>query len=209
MDIEKLNEDMTALLRGEIIDVPEFNFLIGVREYHGHYLKIEEKDVVIMEGIHSLNPKMTYALNDEDKYRIYVSPLNQLYVTCGTEDSEPHKVSTIDSRLLRRMVRDNRCRGNSPEKTLEMWASVRKGEEKYIFPYEDQADVMFNSGLLYEYSAIKAEAVRLLEMVGESSPYYQDVCRLKKFMDVFCEMDTECIPPSSILREFIGGSCFE
>ncbi len=172
MDLETLNRDMTRLLDGEEIELPVFNFKTGVREYHGDLLKIGENDVIIMEGIHSLNPKMTYGLADEDKYKIYVSSLNQLYVE--GEDGEPAKVSTIDSRLLRRIVRDSRTRGNDVEKTLSMWSSVRRGEEKYIFPYESEADEMFNSGLLYEYTAIRREARPLLLGVDETSEHYQD-----------------------------------
>lgn len=206
MDLETLNRDMTRLLDGEEIELPVFNFKTGVREYHGDLLKIGENDVIIMEGIHSLNPKMTYGLADEDKYKIYISPLNQLYVE--GEDGEPAKVSTIDSRLLRRIVRDSRTRGNDVEKTLSMWNSVRRGEEKYIFPYESEADEMFNSGLLYEYTAIRREARPLLLGVDETSEHYQDAARLLRLIDMFHDIDTEYIPANSILREFIGGGCF-
>ena len=124
------------------------------------------------------------------------------------EDGEPAKVSTIDSRLLRRIVRDSRTRGNDVEKTLSMWSSVRRGEEKYIFPYESEADEMFNSGLLYEYTAIRREARPLLFGVDETSEHYQDAARLLRLIDMFHDIDTEYIPANSILREFIGGGCF-
>ncbi|MGN0396099.1 MAG: nucleoside kinase [Coprococcus sp.] len=202
MDIKTLNEDMVKLLEGQCIEMPEFNFKTGRREYHGHYLKIEKNDVIIMEGIHSLNPKMTYMLDKDDKFKLYISPLNQLYI------DEETKVSTMDSRLLRRMVRDNRTRGNNVEKTLSMWKSVRCGEEKNIFPYEIEADAMFNSGLLYEYTAIKPYVVPLLENIPETSSYYSDVERLKIFINRFEEIDSQYIPLNSILREFIGGGCF-
>lgn len=212
MDLELLNNDMTRLLGGEEIELPVFNFRDGVREYHGDRLRIGEKDVVVMEGIHSLNPKMTYMLDDSDKFKIYISPLNQLYIDGadgGAKPSaEPVKVSTMDSRLLRRMVRDNRSRGNDVEKTLSMWKSVRKGEEKYIFPYEGEADVMFNSGLLYEYAAIKKEAVPLLAAVPAESAWYEEAQRLLRFIDMFEDIETEYIPADSIIREFIGGGCF-
>lgn len=206
MDLRKLNEDMVRLLDGGQIELPVFNFREGVREYHGEYLQIGNEDVVIMEGIHSLNPEMTYMLGDSDKYKIYISPLNQLYV--DSEAGEPVKVSTIDSRLIRRIVRDNRTRGNGVEKTLSMWASVRRGEEKYIFPYESEADAMFNSGLLYEYTALRSAAAPLLSNVGTDSEYYEDAQRLLRFVNLFEDIDTEYIPANSILREFIGGGCF-
>ncbi|MBP3327106.1 MAG: nucleoside kinase [Coprococcus sp.] len=203
MDLKLLNNDVTGLLEGNRVELPEFNFKTGRREYHGNYLQIGEMDVLIMEGIHSLNPEMTYRLNENDKYKIYISPLNQLYIDDET------KVSTLDSRLLRRMVRDNRARGNDVEKTLSMWNSVRSGEEKYIFPYESEADAMFNSGLLYEYAAIKPYALPLLESISALAEYEADVLRLKTFLNRFEELDTEYIPLNSILREFIGGGCFK
>lgn len=208
MDLEYLNRDMTRLLEGEEIEIPVFNFKDGVREYHGNMLRIGENDVIVMEGIHSLNPEMTYMLDDSDKFKIYISPLNQLYVEDAGTGAEPTKVSTIDSRLLRRMVRDNRSRGNDVEKTLSMWGSVRKGEERYIFPYEGEADVMFNSGLLYEYTAIKKEAEPLLAAVAAESAYYDDAQRLLRFIKMFEDIETEYIPADSIIREFIGGGCF-
>lgn len=203
VDLNLLNMDMCNLLAGGDIELPEFNFKTGRREYHGNRLKIGDKDVVIMEGIHSLNPAMTWRLDSSEKFKIYISPLNQLYI------DEDTKVSTLDSRLLRRMVRDNRTRGNDVEKTLTMWSSVRKGEEKYIFPYENQADVMFNSGLLYEYAAIKPLAMPLLNQVAVSSPNYEKVNGLKDFLCRFKGMTTDIIPLNSILREFVGGGCFK
>lgn len=206
MDLETLNRDMTRLLGGEQIELPVFNFRTGEREYHGDYLKIDDHDVIIMEGIHSLNPRMTYMLDDSDKYRIYISPLNQLYI--DETGGERVKVSTMDSRLLRRMVRDYRTRGNGVEKTLSMWKSVRSGEEKYIFPYEGEADVMFNSGLLYEYTAVGSAAKPLLQSVDPDSEHYDEARRLLRFVDMFRDIDTSYIPANSILREFIGGGCF-
>ena len=207
MDLEKLNKDMCRLLSGERIEMPVFNFKTGRREYHGNYLRIEESDVIIMEGIHSLNPAMTYKLEESDKYKIYISPLNQLYI--DDKDGQRVKVSTMDSRLLRRMVRDYRTRGNDVENTLSMWRSVRNGEEKYIFPYESEADVRFNSGLLYEYTAVGKAAKPLLQAVGQGSKYYEEVQRLLKFVNMFRDIDEGCIPANSILREFIGGGCFD
>lgn len=203
LDVDKLNDDLLTLLEGKELELPVFNFKIGRREYHGDRLKIENQDVLILEGIHSLNPAMTHSLNKEDKYKIYISPLNQIHI------DEDTKVSTMDSRLLRRMVRDYRTRGHGVEKTLSMWNSVRKGEEKYIFPYESEADAMFNSGLLYEYGVIKPLARPLLELVPEESVYYQDAKRLKTFIGQFEEIPSADIPLNSILREFVGGGCFQ
>lgn len=206
VDIKKLNDDIAKLMEGQRIELPVFNFKTGEREYHGEYLQIEENDVIVMEGIHSLNPQMTYMLGDSEKYKIYISPLNQLYM--GRDGETADKVSTIDSRLLRRIVRDNRTRGNDVEKTLSMWHKVRDGEAKYIFPYEKEADVMFNSGLLYEYTAIKSEAEPLLAAVSPDSAYYQEARRLLGFVSLFRNIDTQYIPTNSIIREFIGGGCF-
>ncbi len=203
VDLKLLNEDMVRLLMGKRVEMPEFNFKTGKREYNGNYLKIDKNDVIIMEGIHSLNPEMTYLLGADDKFKIYISPLNQLYIDGNT------KVSTMDSRLLRRMIRDHRTRGNDVEKTLLMWKSVRKGEEKYIFPYENEADAMFNSGLLYEYAVIKPYILPLLDYVPAGSPCYQDAERLKAFVNRFEEFASDYVPLNSILREFIGGGCFK
>lgn len=203
VDVELLNHDMQMLLQGETVELPEFDFLNGRRLYKGDNLRIGDQDVLVLEGIHSLNPKMLYALPDEDKYRIYISPLNQL--TIDTDD----KISTIDSRLIRRIVRDNRTRGHNIERTLSMWKSVRQGEERYIFPYESNADVMFNSGLLYEYSVLKKYINPLLTEVSEKSPFYSDALRLKELTDRFVTLEDTIVPLNSILREFIGGGCFK
>lgn len=203
VDVELLNHDMQMLLQGETVELPEFDFLNGRRLYKGDNLRIGDQDVLVLEGIHSLNPKMLYALPDEDKYRIYISPLNQL--TIDTDD----KISTIDSRLIRRIVRDNQTRGHNIERTLSMWKSVRQGEERYIFPYESNADVMFNSGLLYEYSVLKKYINPLLMEVSEKSPFYSDALRLKELTDRFVTLEDTIVPLNSILREFIGGGCFK
>ncbi|RHS51599.1 nucleoside kinase [Clostridium sp. AM46-21] len=203
LDVELLNHDMNQLLCGQTVELPEFDFMNGRRLYKGDNLRIGTQDVLILEGIHSLNPKMSYALSDEDKYKIYISPLNQLMI--GSED----KISTLDSRLIRRIVRDNRTRGHDIERTLSMWQSVRQGEEQYIFPYEDNADVMFNSGLLYEYSVLKKHIEPRLMAVEETSPYYSDVLRLKELTDRFLPLEETVVPLNSILREFIGGGCFK
>ena len=194
LDVELLNHDMNQLLCGQTVELPEFDFMNGRRLYKGDNLRIGTQDVLILEGIHSLNPKMSYALSDEDKYKIYISPLNQLMI--GSED----KISTLDSRLIRRIVRDNRTRGHDIERTLSMWQSVRQGEEQYIFPYEDNADVMFNSGLLYEYSVLKKHIEPLLMAVEETSPYYSDVLRLKELTDRFLPLQHAFLRPCGCIR---------
>ncbi len=203
LDVKLFNDDMNKLLAGEETELPHFDFFTGQRLYKGDMLKIGEKDVLIIEGIHSLNPYITYNLCDDDKYKIYISPLNQLAID---EDS---KISTMDGRLIRRIVRDCRTRGHSIDKTLGMWSSVRSGEEKYIFPYENQADAMFNSGLLYEYSVMRKYAEPLIETVQKDSPYYEDAERLMNFISRFEPLSDEAIPMDSILREFIGGGICE
>lgn len=202
VDLEQLNNDMLALLRGETVEIPNFNFKLGKREYTGDYLSITENDVVIMEGIHALNPQMTFKLDQSDMFKIYISPLNQLYI-----DGE-NKVSTMDGRLIRRIVRDNRLRGNDAASTISMWKKVREGEEKHIFPYENQADVMFNSGLLYEYSVLKPFAMPLINEIKDNEKYAETAGRLIKLMDLFEEAPLDMVPCNSIVREFAGGGCF-
>ena len=202
VDLEKLNDDMLALLRGETVEIPNFNFKLGVREYNGDFLSITENDVVIMEGIHALNPQMTFKLDQSDMFKIYISPLNQLYI------DEDNKVSTMDGRLIRRIVRDNRLRGNDAASTISMWKKVRDGEEKHIFPYENQANVMFNSGLLYEYSVLKPFAMPLIYELKYNEKYAEVAGRLIKLMDLFEEAPLDMVPCNSIVREFVGGGCF-
>ncbi len=203
VDIKLFNRDMNGLLNGDRVELPFFDFITGRRIYKGDMLEIGEKDVLIIEGIHSLNPVMTYNLCEADKYKIYISPLNQLAI-----DGD-NKISTMDGRLLRRIVRDSRTRGHSIDRTLSMWSSVRQGEEKYIFPYENQADVMFNSGLLYEYSVMRNYAEPLIKMVNADSPYYMDAVRLMDFITRFTPLPDTAVPMDSILREFIGGGVCE
>lgn len=202
VDVKKFNEDMACLLRGEVINMPTFNFLIGKREYRGNTLKLEENDVLVIEGIHGLNPKMSEGLPDESKFKIYISALTQLNV------DEHNRVATTDGRLIRRIVRDARTRGNSAQRTIAMWDSVRRGEEQNIFPFQEEADVMFNSALIYELSVIKPYVEPLLFAIPRDSAEYQEAKRLLKFLDYFLGVGSEKIPNNSILREFVGGSCF-
>jgi len=202
VDVAQFNEDMAKLLQGEEIKMPTFNFLIGKREYRGNTLKLEENDVLVIEGIHGLNPKMSEGLPQDSKFKVYISALTQLNV------DEHNRIATTDGRLIRRIVRDARTRGNSAQRTIGMWDSVRRGEEQNIFPYQEEADVMFNSALIYELSVIKPYVEPLLFAIPRDSAEYQEAKRLLKFLDYFLGVSSENIPNNSILREFVGGSCF-
>lgn len=203
IDLESFNSDMDRLLKGEEVKLPTFNFTTGCREYNGETLKIGSEDVLVIEGIHGLNPAMTSRLADEDKFKIYISALTSLNV------DEHNRIPTTDGRLIRRIVRDARTRGNSAEKTIAMWNSVRRGEEENIFPYQEEADAMFNSALVYELSVIKQYAEPLLFAIPKTSPEYQEAKRLLKFLDYFLGVSGETIPINSIIREFVGGGCFK
>lgn len=203
VDVDKLNEDMNALLRGEKIELPRFNFVTGSREYKGDFLKLEKNDVLILEGIHCLNDRLSYSLPPESKFKVYISALTQLNV------DEHNRIPTTDGRLIRRMVRDARTRGTSALETIKRWTSVRKGEDKNIFPFQEQSDVMFNSALVYELAVLKLYAEPLLFSIPRNVPEYDEAKRLLKFLDYFLGIDSESIPKNSILREFIGGSCLK
>lgn len=202
IDIEQFNKDMCRLLAGETVEFPRFNFKTGMREYRGDTLTLCEDDMLVIEGIHGLNDKTSYALPDESKYRIYISALTSLNVDYH------NRIPTTDGRLLRRMVRDARTRGASAKRTIEMWPSVRKGEEENIFPFQESADAMFNSALIYELAVLKQYAEPLLFSVEPGEPEYFEAKRLLKFFEYFLGVSTESIPNNSIIREFIGGSCF-
>lgn len=203
VDVEKFNEDMCALLRGERVELPRFNFKIGKREYKGDFLQMKPNDILVIEGIHCLNDQMSYALPRESKFKIYISALTQLNI------DEHNRIPTTDGRLIRRMVRDNRTRGTSAKQTIAMWGSVRRGEEENIFPYQEEADVMFNSALIYELAVLKVYAEPLLFQIEKDAPEYQEAKRLLKFLDYFLAIPGDDVPHNSILREFMGGSCFE
>lgn len=202
LDVEQFNRDMTALLAGESVQLPTFNFKTGKREYSGKVTKLGENDILVIEGIHGLNEKMSYSLPAESKYKIYISALTTLNV------DEHNRIPTTDNRLLRRIVRDARTRGASAARTIAMWPSVRRGEEQYIFPFQEEADAMFNSAMLFELSVLKQYAEPLLFEIDKSSPEYVEAKRLLKFLDYFLPVPSEDIGKNSILREFIGGSCF-
>ncbi len=203
VDLELFNKDMKALLDGEKVDMPNFDFMSGEKIYSGDVMQMGPNDVLVVEGIHALNPASTYALPAEQSFKIYISALTQLNV------DEHNRISTTDTRLLRRIVRDARTRGNDAARSIEMWPSVRAGEEENIFPFQEEADVMFNSALIYELSAIKIFAEPLLFAVPEDSDAYYEAKRLLKFLDYFLGIDASSLPQNSLMREFIGGGCFK
>ena len=202
VDVEKFNEDMSALLRGETIDVPQFDFYEGKRIYNGEKLSLGEGDILIIEGIHCLNDEMSSSLPAESKFRIYISALSQLNVDAH------NRVPSGDGRLIRRIVRDNRSRGYGASYTIMLWNSVRAGERKNIFPYQENADVFFNSALPYEIAALKNYVMPLLLAIEDDDPAYFEARRLLKFLDYFVPLDPTLIPINSLVREFIGGGCF-
>lgn len=202
IDVEQFNKDMLALLDGKRIELPVFNFKTGKREYRGDFLQLGKEDVLVIEGIHGLNDKLSYALPRESKFKIYISALTQLNI------DEHNRIPTTDGRLIRRIVRDARTRGTSAKATIAMWPSVRRGEEQNIFPFQEEADAMFNSALIYELACLKVYAEPLLFGIERDAPEYVEAKRLLKFFDYFVPVPSEAVPQNSILREFIGGSCF-
>ena len=200
IDVELFNHDMQALLAGETVLMPTFNFKKGKREYKGDTLTMGEEDILVIEGIHGLNDRLSYSLSPENKFKIYISALTQLNI------DEHNRIPSTDGRLIRRMVRDARTRGTSAKDTIAMWPSVRRGEEENIFPYQESADVVFNSALIYELAVLKPYAEPLLFGIPRDAPEYIEAKRLLKFFDYFLTVDN--IPQNSLLREFIGGSCF-
>lgn len=203
MDLDLFRSDMTKLLTGEEIAVPCFDFTVGKKIYKGNKLKLRAGDVLVAEGIHALNPEMSMGLPDESKFKIYISALTQLNI------DRHNRIPTTDGRLIRRIVRDARTRGNDARGTIAMWQSVRRGEEKYIFPFQEEADVMFNSALIYELSVIKQYAEPLLFAVPRDCEEYYEAKRLLKFLDYFLGLEATNVPMNSILREFVGGGCFD
>nr|WP_297935759.1 nucleoside kinase [uncultured Blautia sp.] len=203
IDVKQFNEDMIRLLQGEEVELPYFNFKTGQREYRGNFMKLGKGDVLVIEGIHCLNDKLSSSLPTESKFKIYISALTQLNI------DEHNRIPTTDGRLIRRIVRDARTRGTSAKQTIAMWNSVRRGEEENIFPYQESADVMFNSALIYELAVLKLYAEPLLFSIGKDEPEYNEAKRLLKFLDYFLGVPGESIPSNSILREFVGGGCFD
>ena len=202
IDVKLFNEDMNRLLKGEAVDMPSFNFKTGKREYRGRKLVLGPDDILVIEGIHGLNDRLSQLIPPEHKFKIYISALTQLNI------DEHNPLSTTDERLIRRIVRDARTRGTNAMETIAMWPSVRKGERENIFPFQEQADVMFNSALVYELAVLKVYAEPLLFGIERECPEYLEAKRLLKLLDYFLPMPADGIPNNSLLREFVGGSCF-
>ena len=202
INLELFNDHLVRLMRGEQVRLPKFNFKKGVREKSDRVLKLSSDQPILIEGIHSLNNKLTEFIPEDHKYKIFVSALTQLNI------DKQNRIPTSDTRLIRRIVRDNLFRGHTAEDTIEMWGRVRKGEEENIYPYQENADIMFNSALIYELAVLKNCAVPLLEEIKEENPYYYEARRLLEVLDCFKNMPSDDIPNISILREFIGGSVY-
>lgn len=202
IDVKQFNDDMCRLLAGERVELPSFNFKTGKREYKGNFKQLGPDDILVIEGIHGLNEKTSYALPEESKYKIYISALTNINI------DEHNRIPTTDGRLLRRMVRDARTRGADARRTIDMWASVRRGEEQNIFPFQEDADAMFNSVLIYELAVLKQFAEPLLFQIDKGEPEYYEAKRLLKFLEYFLGVTSESLPNNSLCREFVGGSCF-
>lgn len=203
IDVPMFNDHLNRLIHGEEIDMPRYNFISGKREFLGRKLKMKNNSVLVIEGIHGLNPKLTPQIEADMKFKIYVSALTSISI------DNLNRVATTDNRLIRRIVRDYRTRGNNATDTLRRWESVRRGEDKHIFPNQEQADMIFNSSLFYELAVLKDYVRPLLREVPDTTHEFGEARRLLKFLDLFTAMDGKEIPPTSILREFIGGSAFE
>ena len=203
LDLKLLNENLRDLVAGKEVEIPEYNFLTGEREEVGTKMKVPEKNgLIIIEGIHGLNERLTQEIPRENKFKIYISCLTQLNI------DKHNRISTSDVREIRRLVRDSLSREEKGEGTLAMWASVRRGEEKHIFPYQEEADALFNSNLVYELGVLKSYALRELIKVNPSSPYYEEAKRIMRFLYCFVDIKVDLIPDDSTLKEFIGGSIF-
>lgn len=202
IDVKQFNDDMCRLLADERVELPSFNFKTGKREYKGNFKQLGPDDILVIEGIHGLNEKTSYALPEESKYKIYISALTNINI------DEHNRIPTTDGRLLRRMVRDARTRGADARRTIDMWASVRRGEEQNIFPFQEDADAMFNSVLIYELAVLKQFAEPLLFQIDKGEPEYYEAKRLLKFLEYFLGVTSESLPNNSLCREFVGGSCF-
>ncbi len=203
LDLQLFNDQLQALLRGEEVELPRFNFTAGKQEFRGEKLRIDKNMVLILEGIHALNPELTPQIPDENKFKIYVSALT----TISLDDH--NWIPTTDNRLLRRIIRDYNYRGCSAQETISRWPSVRAGEDKWIFPYQENADVMFNSALLFEFAVLRYHAEPILNSVPRNCPEYAEAYRLLKFIKYFIPVQDKEIPPTSLLREFLGGSSFK
>ena len=203
IDLARLNEDLGRLMAGESVEIPRFDFISGTRKWHDNPLQLDDRSILIMEGIHSLNPRLTPSIPDSAKFRLYAS----CFTSVAMDNTS--RIHTTDNRLLRRMIRDNATRGMSAADTIARWPSVRRGEERNIFPYQEEADVMFNSSLFYEIAVLKPYAEPLLRAIPNTRPEYATAQGMLKFLENFHTIITDEIPPTSVLREFVGGSAFK
>ncbi|MDE6463442.1 MAG: nucleoside kinase [Muribaculaceae bacterium] len=203
LDLDKFNADLNAILAGEEVELPSYNFELGRRQYKGNRIRLTEGSILLIEGIHGLNPELTAGIPERAKYRVYVSALTTLSI------DDHNWVPTTDNRLLRRIIRDHKYRGTSAEETIRRWPSVRRGEEKWIFPYQENADAMFNSSLLFELGVMKDYAENILRTVPNDVPEYAEAYRLRKFLSYFRPIGMHMVPSTSLLREFLGGSSFK
>lgn len=202
IDINLFNKHLLSILDGEKVLLPQYNFILGKREYKNKWLQLKENDIIIIEGLHALNDILTMSIDPHNKFKIYISPLTQLNI------DNHNYIRTTDTRKLRRIIRDNKYRGHSASQTLEMWSKIKRGEEKYIFPYQDNVDAIINSALVYEIGVLKTYAEPLLFSVSEDDPMYPEALRLINFLRNFLPIPSDDVPNDSILREFIGGSVF-
>ena len=203
LNLPLINEQFNALFRGEEVELPHYNFQTGKSEKGGKKIKMQPNNVVVVEGIHALNPELTSLIPEEQKFRVYASALTTILL------DNHNYIPTTDNRLLRRIIRDNKYRGVSAQETIRRWPSVRAGENKWIFPYQENADAMFNTAMLYELAVIKTQAEPLLEQVPENCEEYSEAYRLRKFLKYFFPIPYGKLPPTSLLREFLGGSSFK
>ncbi len=203
LDIEQFNKDLNDLIAGKEVAMPTYDFTTGKRTYKGNTLKLDDNSILLMEGIHGLNPELTASIADDMKFKVYVSALTTINI------DNHNWVSTTDNRLLRRIVRDFRYRGASAVDTIRRWPSVRRGEDKWIFPYQENADAMFNSSLLFELGVMKETAETILKQVPHSEPEYAEAYRLLRFLSYFKALPSQKVPATSLLREFLGGSSFK
>lgn len=203
LNIPLINEQFNALFNGQEVELPKYNFQTGSSEKSGNKLHLEENNVLVVEGIHALNPTLTAQIPDDKKFKIYASALTTILL------DNHNYIPTTDNRLLRRIVRDYKYRGCSAQETIRRWPSVRAGENKWIFPYQEQADVMFNTAMLFELAVIKPQAEEVLEQVPENCEEYAEAYRLRKFLKYFSPLPFRALPPTSLLREFLGGSSFK
>ena len=202
VDTDLFNKHLIKLLAGEKVLMPEYNFVLGEREYKGRTLQMGENDIIIIEGLHALNPELTVAIDDSNKFKIYISPLTQLNI------DNHNRIHTSDTRRLRRIIRDNKYRGWNAADTLRNWKNILEGEEQYVFPYQNKADIIINSALIYELGVLKTYAEPLLFSVNEDDEVYPEAIRLINFLRNFLPIPSDDVPKESVLREFIGGSCF-